>query len=90
MRPVSLLVDITQYVMLELGQPMHAFDLDTLHGPIGVRRSCAGEQLALLDGRQVTLDDSFLTIADAGRPVALAGLMGGLDTRVTETTRNVF
>ncbi|MCC4604252.1 phenylalanine--tRNA ligase subunit beta [Xanthomonas campestris] len=89
-RPVSLLVDITQYVMLELGQPMHAFDLDTLQGPIGVRRSRSGEQLALLDGRQVTLDDSFLTITDAGRPVALAGLMGGLDTRVTETTRNVF
>ncbi|APP84374.1 phenylalanine--tRNA ligase subunit beta [Xanthomonas hortorum] len=89
-RPVSLLVDITQYVMLELGQPMHAFDLDTLQGPIGVRRSRSGEQLALLDGRQVTLDDSFLTITDAGRPVALAGLMGGLETRVTEATRNVF
>ncbi|AEL07642.1 phenylalanine--tRNA ligase subunit beta [Xanthomonas campestris pv. raphani] len=89
-RPVSLLVDITQYVMLELGQPMHAFDLDTLHGPVGVRRSRAGEQLALLDGREVTLDDSFLTITDADRPVALAGLMGGLDTRVTDTTRNVF
>ncbi|CAE6759856.1 phenylalanine--tRNA ligase subunit beta [Xanthomonas arboricola pv. corylina] len=89
-RPVSLLVDITQYVMLELGQPMHAFDLDTLQGPIGVRHSRSGEQLALLDGRQVTLDDSFLTITDADRPVALAGLMGGLDTRVTETTRNVF
>ncbi|WAT15939.1 phenylalanine--tRNA ligase subunit beta [Xanthomonas fragariae] len=89
-RPVSLLVDITQYVMLELGQPMHVFDLDTLQGPIGVRRSRSGEQLALLDGRQVTLDDSFLTITDAGRPVALAGLMGGLDTCVTKTTRNVF
>ncbi|WP_349779265.1 phenylalanine--tRNA ligase subunit beta [Xanthomonas sp. WHRI 7065] len=89
-RPVSLLVDITQYVMLELGQPMHAFDLDTLQGPIGVRHSRSGEQLVLLDGRQVTLDDSFLTITDADRPVALAGLMGGLDTRVTETTRNVF
>ncbi|MCC8493941.1 phenylalanine--tRNA ligase subunit beta [Xanthomonas hortorum pv. gardneri] len=89
-RPVSLLVDITQYVMLELGQPMHAFDLDTLQGPIGVRRSRSGEQLALLDGRQVTLDDSLLTITDAGRPVALAGLMGGLETRVTEATRNVF
>ncbi|SOT99411.1 phenylalanine--tRNA ligase subunit beta [Xanthomonas arboricola] len=89
-RPVSLLVDITQYVMLELGQPMHAFDLDTLQGPISVRHSRSGEQLALLDGRQVTLDDSFLTITDADRPVALAGLMGGLDTRVTDTTRNVF
>ncbi|KAB7764054.1 phenylalanine--tRNA ligase subunit beta [Xanthomonas maliensis] len=89
-RPLSLLVDITQYVMLELGQPMHAFDLDTLQGPIGVRRSRGGEQLSLLDGRQVVLDDSFLTITDGDRPVALAGLMGGLDTRVTDSTRNVF
>ncbi|MEE7561441.1 phenylalanine--tRNA ligase subunit beta, partial [Xanthomonas sp. Kuri4-2] len=89
-RPVSLLVDITQYVMLELGQPMHAFDLDTLQGPVRVRRSRAGERLTLLDGREAVLDDTFLTIADGERAVALAGLMGGLDTRVTEATRNVF
>jgi phenylalanyl-tRNA synthetase beta chain len=89
-RPVALLVDITQYVMLELGQPMHAFDLDTLSGPIGVRLSRAGESLKLLDGREVELDDSFLTIADGDRAVALAGLMGGWDTRVTDATRNVF
>jgi phenylalanyl-tRNA synthetase beta chain len=89
-RPVALLVDITQYVMLELGQPMHAFDLDTLSGPIGVRLSRAGESLKLLDGREVELDDSFLTITDGDRAVALAGLMGGWDTRVTDATRNVF
>ncbi|MFC6838686.1 phenylalanine--tRNA ligase subunit beta [Xanthomonas theicola] len=89
-RPVSLLVDITQYVMLELGQPMHAFDLDTLRGPVGVRRARAGETLTLLDGRNAALDDDFLAVTDGDRVVALAGLMGGHDTRVTDTTRHVF
>ena len=89
-RPVSLAVDITQYVMLELGQPMHAFDRDLLRGPVGVRHGRAGESLALLDGREVALDDGFLVVTDADRPVALAGIMGGHDTRVTGTTRDVF
>jgi phenylalanyl-tRNA synthetase beta chain len=89
-RPVSLLVDITQYVMLELGQPMHAFDRDLLKGPVGVRRARAGEAVKLLDGRDVALDPEFLLITDADRPVALAGVMGGFDTRVTDATRNVF
>jgi phenylalanyl-tRNA synthetase beta chain len=89
-RPVSLLVDVTQYVMLELGQPMHAFDRDALAGPVGVRRARAGEQLKLLDGRDAALDPEFLVITDADRAVALAGVMGGFDTRVTEATRNVF
>ncbi len=89
-RPLSLLVDITQYVMLELGQPMHAFDLDTLQGPVGVRHARDGETLTLLDGREAVLDPAFLLITDADRPVALAGLMGGHMTRVTETTRHVF
>jgi len=89
-RPVSLLVDVTQYVMLELGQPMHAFDLDRLHGPVGVRHGRAGERLVLLDGREVELDEGFLAITDADRPVALAGVMGGMDTRVTDATANVF
>ncbi|HTA66482.1 MAG TPA: phenylalanine--tRNA ligase subunit beta, partial [Xanthomonadaceae bacterium] len=94
-RPISLLVDVTQYVMLELGQPMHAFDKDTLHGPIVVRHARAGEEVKLLDGRTVTLDDDFLVVTDspagkASRAVALGGIMGGYDTRVTETTRNVF
>ena len=89
-RPISLLVDITQYVMLELGQPMHAFDADRLTGPISVRRARSGEQLTLLDGREVKLDPDFLLIADRDQPVALAGLMGGMATRVTETSRNIF
>jgi phenylalanyl-tRNA synthetase beta chain len=89
-RPISLLVDVTQYVMLELGQPMHAFDRDTLKGPIGVRRARAGEGVKLLDGRDAALDPEFLAITDADRVVALAGVMGGFDTRVTETTKNVF
>ena len=89
-RPVSLLVDITQYVMLELGQPMHAYDLGTLQGSIAVRRSRAGESLKLLDGRDAALDDSFLVVTDADRAVGLAGLMGGFDTRVTDATTAVF
>ena len=89
-RPVSFLVDVTQYVMLELGQPMHAFDRDLLQGPVGVRRARAGEALKLLDGREAALDGEFLAITDADRPVALAGVMGGFDTRVTDATRNVF
>jgi phenylalanyl-tRNA synthetase beta chain len=94
-RPVSLLVDVTQYVMLELGQPMHAFDRDLLQGPIGVRTARAGESLQLLDGREVALDDGFLVITDqsgtaADRAIALAGIMGGFDTRVTDATKNVF
>src|SRR3546814_1373481 len=89
-RPVSLLVDVTQYVMLELGQPMHAFDRDLLHGPVGVRLAREGEALALLDGRAVVVDPGFLVITDTDRAVALAGVMGGFDTRVTETTKNVF
>lgn len=89
-RPISLLVDVTQYVMLELGQPMHAFDRDRLHGPIGVRMARAGESLTLLDARTVSLDPGFLLITDADRPVALAGVMGGADSKVGEDTRNVF
>ena len=89
-RPLSLLVDVTQYVMIELGQPLHAFDRDLLQGPVGVRRARNGETLTLLDSREVALDPEFLVVTDAGRAVGLAGIMGGLDTRVTDTTRRVF
>lgn len=89
-RPVSFLVDVTQYVMLWLGQPMHAFDRDLLKGPVGVRRARRGEKLVLLDGREVDLDEEFLAVTDADRVVALGGVMGGQDTRVTDATRNVF
>ncbi|MBD8526781.1 phenylalanine--tRNA ligase subunit beta [Pseudomarimonas arenosa] len=89
-RPISFLVDVTQYVMLEIGQPMHAFDADKLHGPIGVRRARDGESLKLLDEREVKVDPQFLLITDADRPVALGGVMGGWDTRVTDATTRVF
>ncbi|GAB3103375.1 phenylalanine--tRNA ligase subunit beta [Lysobacter terrae] len=94
-RPISFLVDVTQYVMLELGQPMHAFDKDTLEGPVVVRHARNGEELKLLDGRTVALDDDFLVVSDsrggkAARAAALGGIMGGYDTRVTDATRNVF
>src|SRR4249919_1226045 len=89
-RPISLLVDVTQYVMLEIGQPMHAFDRDLLKGDIGVRRARAHESLKLLDGREVALDDQFLVVTDHDRAVALGGIMGGYDTKVGDTTRNVF
>jgi len=90
LRAISPLVDIGNYVMLELGQPMHAFDADKLKGPIGVRRARAGETVKLLDEREVKLDPEFLVITDADRVVALAGLMGGWDTRVTDGTTRVF
>ena len=90
LRPISPLVDIGNFVMLELGQPMHAFDADALNGPIGVRRARDGESLKLLDEREVALDPGFLVITDADRVVALAGLMGGWDTRVTDGTTRVF
>lgn len=90
LRPISPLVDITNFVMLEIGQPMHAFDADTLTGPIGVRRARVGETCRLLDERDAVLDDGFLIITDADRPIALAGVMGGFDTRVTALTTRVF
>ena len=89
-RPLSLLVDVTQYVMLELGQPMHAYDRDLLKGPIGVRQARAGESLVLLNGDEAKLDAQFLVITDADRVVGLAGIMGGNDTKVGDATRNVF
>ena len=94
-RPISFLVDVTQYVMLELGQPMHAFDRDLLVAPIVVRHARSGEEAKLLDGRTVSLSDDFLVVSDSqggigSRAVALGGIMGGYDTRVTEATRNVF
>jgi phenylalanyl-tRNA synthetase beta chain len=91
LRPISAIVDVTNYVMLELGQPLHAFDNDALKGDaIVVRRAHVGESLKILDGSETRLDPEFLLIADAGGPLALAGLMGGYDSRVTDATRNVF
>jgi phenylalanyl-tRNA synthetase beta chain len=89
-RPVSFLVDVTQYLMLELGQPMHAYDRDLLKGPVGVRHARAGETVVLLNGDEAKLDEGFLVITDADRVVGLAGIMGGNDTKVGDATRNVL
>ena len=89
-RSISATVDATNYVLMELGQPMHAFDLDKLKGDIHVRRGREGETLELLDGKQVDVDNSLLAICDEAGPVALAGIMGGLDSGVTDDTSNIL
>lgn len=89
-RSISALVDVTNYVLLELGQPMHAFDLDKLQGGIVVRYARDGETLTMLDGQTATLRSDTLVIADQAMPVAMAGVMGGEPTSVTGGTRNLF
>ncbi len=92
MRPISLIVDVTNYVMLDLGQPLHAYDAAKLVGPITVRRARKGEKLTTLDDVERTLDPEDLLITDsegAARVLGLAGVMGGADTEVTETTRSI-
>ncbi|MGW8247918.1 MAG: phenylalanine--tRNA ligase subunit beta [Acidiferrobacterales bacterium] len=90
LRPIHPVVDVTNYVMLELGQPMHGFDLDKLAGPINVRLSRDKEKLELLNGQTVTLQKNTLLITDKTGPIALAGIMGGEKTSVGEGTTNVF
>ncbi len=89
-RSLSPVVDVTNFVMLELGQPMHAFDLDKLHGGIRVRHATSGEKLTLLDGKEVELDDDTLVIADHQRALAMAGVMGGSDSAVDAQTNSIF
>ncbi|HNV53985.1 MAG TPA: phenylalanine--tRNA ligase subunit beta [Pseudomonadales bacterium] len=89
-RSISPVVDVTNYVMLELGQPLHAFDLEKIQGGIQVRMARAGESITLLDGQQLQLDQEVLLIADAVKPLAMAGIMGGADSGVTATTRHLF
>jgi len=89
-RAISPLVDITHYVMLERGQPMHAFDDAKLQGPIGVRDLEAGEKVQLLNGQWVEHRTALLAITDGSGPVALGGVMGGLPTMVGEATTSVF
>ena len=90
LRSISPSVDVTNFVMMELGQPMHAFDLDKLEQGIHVRLATAGEKLTLLDEREVTLDADTTVIADHQKAVAIAGIMGGDATGVTAETNNVF
>lgn len=89
-RSIDAIVDITNYVMLELGQPMHAFDRDQLVGAIDVRMANDGEQLVLLDGKTLTLTNDVLVIADQEKPLALAGIMGGEHSGISEKTTSVF
>jgi phenylalanyl-tRNA synthetase beta chain len=90
LRSISALVDVTNYVLLELGQPLHAFDLNKLNGDIDVRFARAGEKLKLLNEQTVDLQDDMLVIADAKGAVALAGVMGGADSAVDDATTGIF
>lgn len=90
-RPINNIVDITNYVMLELGQPMHAFDLDKVaDNTIIIRRAQEGEVLVTLDDQQRTLTEDMLVIADTEKAIGLAGVMGGFNTEITSDTRNII
>lgn len=91
MKPINNIVDATNLCLLELGQPLHAFDRDRMEGTrITVRRAQSKETLATIDGATCTLTPEQLVIADSRRPVALAGVMGGRDTQITRSTKNIF
>jgi len=91
LHPVNNIVDITNFCLFETGEPMHAFDLDRLEGKtITVRKSKSSERITTIDGIVRTLDGETLVIADSSRPVAIAGVMGGLNTEVTGSTRNIL
>ncbi|MFH1665817.1 MAG: phenylalanine--tRNA ligase subunit beta, partial [Candidatus Omnitrophota bacterium] len=91
MRPVNNVADITNYCLMETGQPMHAFDLDKIKGgKVIVREAAAGEKIVTIDGIERELKPGMLVIADGERPIAIAGVMGGKDTEVTENTRNIL
>lgn len=90
-RPINNIVDVSNLVMMTCGQPLHIFDLERLQGSqILVRRAKKNETIRLLDERNIALNENFLLIADAARPLALAGIMGGLDSGITDKTRHIF
>ncbi|QDU45639.1 Phenylalanine--tRNA ligase beta subunit [Symmachiella dynata] len=90
-RPINNIVDISNYVLMECGQPLHTFDMDKLHeGRIVVRRAQPGEKLTAIDQRDYELQPEMCIIADADRPVAIAGVMGGLETEISAATTNVL
>ena len=89
-RSIDPVVDVTNYVMLELGQPMHAYDLDKLSGKIVVRLAKQGESVTLLDNSEVSLNEDTLLITDDSGPIGMAGIMGGLTTSVTQETKDIY
>jgi len=89
-RAIDPVVDITNFVLLELGHPMHAFDRDKIAGKVLVRNANAGEELVLLDGETVKMQDDVLVIADSEKPMAMAGIFGGENSGVTEASTNIF
>ncbi len=89
-RPLHPVVDVTNYVMLELGQPMHAYDLSKLNGAVAARLARTGEKLTLLDGQEVVLDSNVMVIADDSGPIGMAGIMGGQSTAVGDGTTDIF
>ena len=89
-RPINNVVDISNYVMLETGQPLHFYDADTLNGKIEVRMATEGEKLYTLDGKERTLSSEDIVISDGEKAIGLAGVMGGLDTEITDKTKNVL
>ena len=90
LRSIDPVVDVTNFVLMELGQPMHAFDYSKLEGHINVRMAKENEKLVLLDGKEINLSSEVMLIADSKKPVAMAGIMGGLATSVTDSTKDVF
>ena len=89
-RPINNIVDATNYVLFDVGQPLHAFDRDKLTGPITVRKAKSGESIKTLDEQKRKLKDDDIIITDNDKPVALAGVMGGQSTQVTDTTKNIL
>ena len=90
LRSISAIVDVTNYILLELGQPLHAFDADKLHGTVAARFAKEGETLKLLNEQTITLQSDMLVIADDDRALALAGIMGGADSAVSDSTTEIF
>lgn len=91
LRPVNNIVDLTNFCLFETGEPMHAFDLDKLSGSeVTVRQARSGEKIKAIDGTERVLENSMIVIADAKKPVAIAGIMGGLDTEVKYSTKNIL
>ncbi|PLK58594.1 phenylalanine--tRNA ligase subunit beta, partial [Candidatus Palibaumannia cicadellinicola] len=87
---VNVIVDITNYILLEFGQPMHAFDIKSINGSIIVRQAQQGEKLILLNGREVTLTSNTLIIADESKILSIAGILGGIESSIQLTSRNIF